>query len=418
MTIEYGPLAPDGHEVLRELEAVSFHFSYEDDEWEREAEALEPERSEVAREGGRVVGHTSAYSLSLAVPGGTDTPVAGVTWVSVALTHRRRGVMRGLMRRQLDSLHEQRREPLAALWASEAGIYGRFGYGLASRKAEVSVPRSHAGLRELHDLAEAEQAGAWRLDVPALDDDVRADCLSVYERVWRQRPGMLGRDATLVGHLTADLPRDRRGSSPLRCLRLLDGAGITQAYAWYRTTHRWDPPLGPHGTTTVRELVAASPAAHRAMLATLVDLDLMGEASFWNLPVDDPLVHLLHDPRRSPAQVLDQLYVRLVDLPRAMPLREYAAEVDVVLDVADDFCPWNARRWRLSAGPAGAECAPTTDPADVALDVRDLGAAFLGDRTLVPAAYAGLVRELTPGAVTALSRAMTWDVAPWCDRIF
>jgi predicted acetyltransferase len=116
--------------------------------------------------------------------------------------------------------------------------------------------------------------------------------------------------------------------------------------------------------------------------------------------------------------VTDQLHVRLVDLPRALALRTYAAEVDLVLGVEDAACPWNAGRWRLSVGPSGAVCERTTDAADVALDVRELGAAFLGDRTLVPAQRAGLVDEQRPGAVTALSRATTWDVAPWCDRIF
>jgi predicted acetyltransferase len=125
-----GPLAPDTSDALRDLEAISFHFSYQDEEWARESNALEVDWSEVAREGGHVVGHTSAYSMQLAVPGAAATPVAGVTWVSVALTHRRRGVLRELMLRQLAGLHEQQREPVAALWASEAAIYGRFGYGL------------------------------------------------------------------------------------------------------------------------------------------------------------------------------------------------------------------------------------------------------------------------------------------------
>jgi predicted acetyltransferase len=417
VTIEYGPLAPDTADALRDLEAVSFHFSYQDEEWAREAGDLEPDRSEVARDGGQLVGHTSAYSLRVAVPGADATPVAGVTWVSVALTHRRRGVMRELMLRQLTALHEQQREPVAALWASEAAIYGRFGYGLASRKASVAVPRQHGALRELRTVA-GRDAESFALVAGAIDDEVRADCLALYERVWEQRPGMLGRDAGLVEALTADLPRDRRGASPLHCLRVRDSGGTTRGYAWYRTKQSWQPPLGPSGQTTVVEILAESPGAHRALLATLVDLDLMGTASFDNLPVDDPLLVLLHDPRRSPAQVTDQLHVRLVDLPRALARRTYAAEVDLVLGVEDATCPWNAGRWRLSVGPSGAVCERTTDAADVALDVRELGAVFLGDRTLVPAQRAGLVDEHRPGAVAALSRATTWDVAPWCDRIF
>jgi predicted acetyltransferase len=229
-------------------------------------------------------------------------------------------------------------------------------------------------------------AGSCALVAGAVDDDVRADCLAICDRVWEQRPGMLGRDAAFVEALTADLPRDRRGAPPLHCLRVQDTGGATRAYAWYRIKQSWEPPLGPSGQSIVVEVLAESPGAHRVLLATLVDLALMGTASFDSLPLDDPLLVLLHDPRRSPAQVVDQLHVRLVDLPRALVLRTYSAEVDVVLEVEDA--------------------------------ARELGAAVLGDRTLVPARRAGLVDEHRPGSVAALSRATTWDVAPWCDRIF
>jgi predicted acetyltransferase len=141
-------------------------------------------------------------------------------------------------------------------------------------------------------------------------------------------------------------------------------------------------------------------------------------------PVDDPLLYLLADPRRVRSVVSDGLWVRLVDVGRALAQRHYASPVDVVIEVADELCPQNAGRWRLAAeagvAPAGfrATCERTTAPADVVLPVWAVGAAYLGGTGLKAMANAGLITEATPGSLAALSTAMSWEPAPWCPMTF
>jgi predicted acetyltransferase len=136
------------------------------------------------------------------------------------------------------------------------------------------------------------------------------------------------------------------------------------------------------------------------------------------LAADDPLLTLLVDTRAAQAQRRDGLWLRLVDVDRALGQRTYAGDVDVVLALTDELCPWNARRWRLSGGPQGATCSPTTDDADLALDVRDLGAAYVGGVSLAALAAAGLVTELTAGAVARLSMALRGAVEPASSFMF
>jgi predicted acetyltransferase len=151
---------------------------------------------------------------------------------------------------------------------------------------------------------------------------------------------------------------------------------------------------------------------------TLLGHDLIARVNARNLPIDDPLLWLLSDPRSPQATVKDALHVRLLDVPRALESRTYAEPVDVVLDLADPFAPWCAGRYRLTAGPDGVACAPTSDPADVTLGAAELGTVFLGGTTLATLADAGRVRESTPGAINAASRAFAEARQPWCPFVF
>ena len=194
-------------------------------------------------------------------------------------------------------------------------------------------------------------------------------------------------------------------------------ATAPRAYALYRTKDAWGPG-GANGEIEIREAMAADPAAHRVLWTVLLGTDLVGTTNSRMLPARRPAAAAARDPRRATPTVIDSLYVRLVDVTRALTGRTYAVPVDVVLDVSDPFAPWNTGRWRLSAGPEGATCAPTTEPADLALDVRELGAVFLGGTSLRALADAGLVEEQRSGAVDATSRAFLSARAPWCPFVF
>ncbi|WP_214407827.1 GNAT family N-acetyltransferase [Pseudonocardia lacus] len=350
-----------------------------------------------------LVGTCGILGRRVTFPGAGPTPVAAVTAVTVKPGHRRRGALTAMMRTQLDGLHETGGEAVAALWASEAPIYGRFGYGRAAHFLSLDVPADTA-FRTGVDL------GVDRVrQLPR--DEAEPLLAPVYDRVSAQSPGWLDRDELFWGMVLADLPERRQGASELRFAVHPDG------YALFRTRRGWGD-RGPDGRIHVQEVVAATPVAAAALWRHLLDYDLVGAVTA-DVAVDDPVTQLLHDPRRAVATHRDSLWVRLVDLDRALTQRRYSGDVDVVLEVSDGFCPWNAGRWRLTAradGPATA--ARGDDDADLRLDVADLGAAFLGGPTLVQLAAAGRVVELTPGALVPASRAFAGTRAPHCPEVF
>jgi predicted acetyltransferase len=375
---------------------------------ESERELLGGARSIGAYDGSTLAGIGSAFAYRLSVPGAT-VPAAAVTWVGVLPTYRRRGVLTALMTHQLHSVHDAGDEPLAILWASEPQIYGRFGYGLATRELSVKVPRDP---RALHGAAPADPGLRLRLVDPA---DWKS-LAGVYEAVAARRPGMPERDEPWWRRAVRDVPALRGSRSELRCVVAEDDTGV-RGYALYATTQHFDENFGS-GDVSVREVMAADSPALAAVYRYLFDLDLMGRTSLWNVPVDDPLLHWLQNPRRAKPSLGDGLYVRLVDLDRALEARTYAAPTDLVFDVTDTLCPWNAGRWRLTTGPDGAACRRTDDGADLCVDVSDLGAAYLGGTSLAELALAGRVVEQRPGGVAAASAAFAHSPAPWCPAVF
>jgi predicted acetyltransferase len=398
--------------------------------WPRLLRQFEAERSLAAFDpalpaGRGLVGTTGVYSFRMAVPGAVF-PVAGVTAVSVLPTHRRRGILRSLMSRQIADIAARGDEPIAALWASETPLYGRYGYGRASSHAFFQFGRGEGALSA---LAPADPSLTLGLAEPS---EVVADLAKVYDAVLSGQPGFFSRDEDWWERVLDDPAEERQGRSPLRCLLAADGHGV-RGYALYRSTPRWEEgTVLPDGVINVWELIAADPAAGAALWRDLLSRDLIGSVTADLRPADDPLLYQLHDPRRARVRVVDNLWVRIIDLATALARRAYSSPVDVVLEVTDGLLPANAGRWRLrTAGPGGAagisdgagisgaaDCARTDEAADIALDVRELGAAYLGGTRLAALAAAGLIRELRPGAVGRLSTAMSWDPAPWCPRIF
>ncbi|MFG3283982.1 GNAT family N-acetyltransferase [Streptomyces sp. NPDC048111] len=367
-----------------------------------------PERSIAVWDGSACVGATSTFPFRLSVPGGNVVPAAGVTGVGVMPTHRRRGVLTSMMRRQLDDVRE-RGEALAVLTASEPAIYGRFGYGVATMALSAEIDTTRV-----------------RLELPEGADDVRlryadvkeslARCEELYARLVPRRPGMLARQPVWDRFVTADPEAYRDGASPLQCV-LAERDGELVGYARYRIAVSSDP-AGVKGTVTLHSLEAEEPAVAAALWRYLFEIDLTDTLRVKSRPVDDPFQHLVSDVRRCQLRLRDSLHVRLVEVGAALEARTYAAPVDVVLEVADAFCPWNAGRWRLTGDAKGASCVRTEDAAELALSVRELGAAYLGGFTLASLAAAGRVRELRPGALTEASTAFGSGLAPWLPHGF
>lgn len=365
------------------------------DDVDLELAVVDPARTYGAFAGEELVATAGSFDFRMAVPGAV-TPVAGVTWVGVLPTYRRQGVLTALMDRQLADLHDEGRV-VAALWATEAAIYGRYGYAPAAWSLAMTLPRGAA-------FSSPVPPGGLRLVEPDCGQ-VRA----VYAEVAARTPGWPERDDTWWAYRVHDPEHRRGGASPLQCV-LTEGG-----YALYSTVVSWQDAL-PAGVVKVREVVAATPEAAARVWRHLLDLDLVKEVQVFASAPDGVLVHgLLAEPRAARANYRETLHVRVVDVPAALSARRYAADVDVVLEVSDERCRWNAGRWRLTGGRDGASCSPTSDPPDLVVGVSDLGAAYLGG---TPLRSRGVV-ELTPGALSRATTALgPLDAAPWCPQVF
>ncbi|MGW1765190.1 GNAT family N-acetyltransferase [Streptomyces sp. NPDC002073] len=369
----------------------------------------EPERSLGVWDGEACVGSASAFSFRLAVPGGALVPAAGVTMVGVAPTHRRRGVLTSLMRRQLDDVRAGG-EPLAVLTASDPAIYGRFGYGAATYSLSVEVDTTRVR------LAVPPEADGIRLRLVDPEEALGA-CEKVYAALLAVRPGMPARLPGWERQGMLDPASGRGGRAPLACVLAERADGEVVGYARYQVNPEWDM-SGSAGSVEVRDLDALDPAAYAALWRYVFDIDLVWTVKAHKRPVDDPLLHLVSDVRRSAPRVRDQLHVRLVDVGAALAARVYGSPVDVVFEVTDAFCPWNEGRWRLTGDAKGASCVRTGDAADLALSVTELGAAYLGGVTLASLGGAGRVVERRAGALVEASRGFAGDVAPWLPHGF
>jgi predicted acetyltransferase len=404
--IERGEL-PD---FLRVVRAAFGHAPADDELDDVDRLGWPLERSVAAFDGGDLVGGAGVYPFEMTLPGLVSAPTAGVTWVGVLPTHRRRGVLSTMMRHQLHDVHE-RGEALAVLLASESIIYGRFGYGMATVQAEYEIAREHTTL--------VAKAPAPTGRIVLVDEDAARKALpDVHERVRLQQPGDVRRtDGWWANFFRAG--KAGGGTAGPRFYALHeDDAGEVDGYAYYRVS-QWTPGSVAR-TAMVQGLGALHLDAYVALWRYVTDIDLTNRTTTTTRPLDEPLRHLLADPRRLKAtDVSDYLWCRVVDVPAALALRRYPVADRVVLDVRDASCPWNEGRFVLDGGPDGATCrATTSDTADIALGVADLGAAYLGGTRLASLARAGRVDELTPGAVRRADLLLSGDVEPYCCTHF
>ena len=378
--------------------------------WEQPPPVAELDRSLSLWDGERAVATAGLYSKELTVPGRT-VPCAGVTWVTVAPTHRRRGVLTAMMRRQLTGLHDQQREPVAALWASEASIYGRFGYGPATWRSALDARPERLQLRPDVDTGEGRVVLVDR-------EEFEPAAAAVLERVRRFVPGNVARDERWWRRALSDEPSEREGASARRYLLHTEPDGAVTGYAHYRVKSAWTDTGETDGTLVVGDLRGESTRAHAALWRFLLSVDLVRRLSYPTASPDEPLRHLVTDPRAVHLRAIDALWVRLVDVDRALSARRYPTPIDLVIEVRDDFCPWNAGRWRLSGHPAGGSCRRTDRDPDLVVGIEALSAAYLGGVSLGTLQAAGRVTEVSPGAVTLASTAFSWPVTPWCQEEF
>ena len=408
---ELRPITEGEFEALHRVISTSFGWESTEDSVAYERRNFEFDRSIAALDGGEMVGSAAAYSFELTLPGGTSVPAAGVTWVGVLPTHRRQGILRSMMEYQLTDV-ARRGEPLAVLTASEGGIYGRFGYGLATFVASSDLPTRGTTFRP-----EPEAGGRIRL----VDAEAASKLLPEIDEATRlARAGAIRRSEAYWESYFTD-PKDwRQGASGRFYAVHQDGGGHPDGFVAYRMRENGSGDGGgPSKTVLAHELRASGPEVEAALCRYLLDIDLVSTVSLLNRPLDDPLRFRLTDVLRYRTKRIDDwLWVRLVDIPAALAARRYATEGTVVFQVRDPFRPANDGCYELEAVPDGATCRRTGElEADVSLDVDALGAAYLGGVRFTTLADAGRARGERPALLRA-DALFTSTPLPFCNLGF
>jgi predicted acetyltransferase len=416
MDLEIRPATADERvPFVRAVEAAFGHHPTEeelvDDGWE-----FEPERNLIVLDAGRIVATTGAYSLELTLPGSPGqacplVPAAGVTAVGVHPTHRRRGILRELMARQLDDV-AARGEALAILTASEGGIYGRFGYGKATLYNSLEVDKARSAFAVTVDdkggrvrLVDADEAGKL---LPPLFDAAR--------QAW---PGQVARTPGYWKWMFRDVESHRDGASA-RWYVVHETDGRLDGYSMYRFKHSWVAGI-PGSEVLVREVQATAPNVRLALWRYLLDIDLASTLKAELVSVDEPLPWAMADPRRARVTVGqgDWLWARIVDVPAALSARGYSVDGRLVFDVADSFRPATGGRFELAVSGGTASCQPVegTEP-DLTLDIASLSAAYLGGVRFSTLAAAGRVHNASPSVLARADAMFASTPFPWCASGF
>ena len=406
MDIDVRPFDGEARQFF-EAGELAFSERLRDEDAEAYASVFEPDRAIAAYDGERVVGTAGIFSFDPTIPGGV-VPAAGVTFVGVQPTHRRRGILRRMMATQLQAVHD-RGEPLAVLWASEGSIYQRFGYGLSTMATRFSVGRERSAFRRPH-----APAGTIRfVDV----DEARRLFPPVHDAVAPLRPGFFARTPAFWDAEVLRDPEHWRQGAGAAFHIVHEVAGVADGYARYRVRDKWDD-NGPQSTVIVAEKLATNPAADLDLWRFLLDIDLMAKLEAWNVAPDDALILNALEPRRLGISAGDGMWTRIVDASAALALRRYAADGRLVIELSDESLDWNDGRWALTVEDGVPRVEQTADAADLSADTTDLAAAYFGGFGWVQLADAGRVRELQPGALARADALFRTDRQPWCPRVF
>ncbi len=364
-----------------------------------------------AFDGERRVGASGAFSMQLTVPGGAVVPASGITGVGVAPDARRRGVLRRMMDWHLaDAI--RRGEPLSILWASEAAIYQRFGFGMSTLVSSFEADMARLVFRE--PLPPNPKV---RIRLVDQDEGARLG-MAVYEQLRPLVPGSMARpEAVWQNMLMADGQWMRGGAGP-KYRVVLEVDGEPRGFAVYRIKEDFSP-RGANNSVVVIDLQALDPDAEQRLWQWLATMDLASTLSVRRGPVPHPLQLRLLEPRRLGLVVGDGLWLRLLDVPAALSARRYAGEGSVVLELTDDLLPDNAGRWEVRADTDGA--APvkrSRKSADLTLDIGALAAVYLGAWRFRDLANAGRLTASRPEAVFAADRLFATERAPYANTMF
>jgi predicted acetyltransferase len=401
------PITKDEIERFREQVERGFgdDLAEEDRNSERFLALMPLDLTVAAYDGDEMVGTLAAFEFDVTVPGGAAVAMTGTTVVTVQPTHRRQGVLSAMMQDHLDAV-ARRGDALVGLWASETGIYGRFGFGHATSRDEVEAPTLAV------TIATASE-GTVRLIDP---DSVVEVFPSIYDAARRKRAGMLSRRQDWWAHSVVHDPPHRRDGMSAKRFAVYQADGSTEGYVIYVQKSDWSGEV-PLGQVKVIEAISTSDRAHTGLWQYLASIDLYPRIRWWNLPVDDPLWWKLAEPRRLVRKRGDALWVRIMDVPAALEARSYETDGSIRIAVEDPFRPDISGVYELAVSDGVGKCVAVDGNADVSLGVDALGALYLGGSNAVSMAAAGKI-DGAADRVSLLHRLFRTDVAPWCEEVF
>lgn len=390
MTVELRTPTEDDLDAMVRADGVAFGAHWTPERFDPIRPTLDLDRFVIGVDAGQIVGIVGSFALAMTLPGAATVSTGGVTWVSVAVTHRRQGLLRTLM----DAIHRDidgRGEPLAALGASEGGIYERFGYGIAAPTRRIEINRRDARIRPEHTVA----PGAVRLVDADGEGDLTAALIERWDRARVQRPGEVARTAAWF-----DMARAHAGPGAVWALHR-DG------FACWTVDANWTDG-GPAHDLRVLDLCAATPDAHLALWHTILSVDLVGTITTNRLPLDDPLPYLLTDWRAvRTAALRDGLWCNVRDVAACFSSRAYGTDDDIVVEV-------EGARWRIGA----SGCRKVRTRPDLECDRPSLGALLLGG---VRPSDLAAGRRLTARDEATLRRAdalLCVGPRPYCNTMF
>ena len=396
MPIEYRPVTDDDLQAATQTQSWAFHSHLDESRMPLAREWFELGDYIGAFDGPEPVGVAERFALEMTVPGGSVT-AACIGGVTVLPSHRRRGLLTEMMKRQITAAHE-RDLAISVLGSSETPIYGRFGYGIASEQEKWKIDRHRTAFRR-----EFTWDGSLKM---VKTERAREVFPEVYRRAAARRSGVIEPPKPWWDDFL-DVPSERKtGKSANFYVEYRESE--VEGCAVYRIKE---------GAVTVWLLLACTDAAYAALWRYCFDIDLIKTIEAWGRPMDDPLVWMLNDARALERKPFDCTWLRLVDVPKALSSRTYAQEGETVFEVRDQFCPWNEGVYHLVGGPSGATCIPTTKSPDLTLSVDDLAVPYLGGSPFTPLARAGRVQVRTPGALPRADAMFATQLKPWSPML-
>ena len=368
---------------------------------------LPPERTLAAFEGDEIVGTFGGYDLDLTVPGG-HVPMEGTTVVTVFPTHRRMGLMNEMMRLHLDNAVANG-YPVAGLWASSSNIYDRYGYGIATCSATVTMQGRDVVFRDGVEIDRAR-----RISIATAHDELP----SIFDRVVLETPGMFARsEEWWKAEVLVDAAWTKRGKTSKRVV-VHDGQDGPDGYAIYRQKDGESDDGHAAGTVHVLEVIAATDRAHASLWSYLTNVDGCPEIRAWNSALDDPLAMKIVEPRRiKHAAHFDALWILVLDVVAALEARTYEQDGTIRFNVENAFRDDVEGTYELTVTDGVGACTRIEGDADVSLNVDVLGAMYLGGADAFAYAAADRIRG-SAQEVVRLHDLFRTARAPWCNQVF